>query len=80
MFTNEFNYYSMDMVANVCSIQCLGVLNRFDHMGIWQRSQKVMTVGKGVYSIQHGCLRMSAVFLGFFSIIIYWIWITFHEA
>ena len=80
MFTNEFHYYSMDMVANVCSIQCLGVLNRFDHMGIWHQSQKVMTVGKGVYSIQHGCLRMSAVLLGLFSIIIYWIWITFHEA
>ena len=61
MFTNEFNYYSMDMVADVCSIQFLGVLKCFDHMGIWQRSQKVMTVGKSVYSIYPGFLKMLTV-------------------
>ena len=62
MFTYTFQNYLLDMVPNVCSIQFSGVPNHFDHIGIWQRSPKVMKVGKSVYFIHHWCLMMSPVF------------------
>ena len=61
MFINEFDYYLMDMVPNVCSIQFPGVPNCFDYIGIRQRSPKVMKVGKSVYFIYPGFLKMFTV-------------------
>ena len=37
MFTNEFQFYLMDMVPHVGSIRFPDVPNYFDHIGIWQR-------------------------------------------
>ena len=56
IFTYECHYYLMDMVDNACSIHFPGVSNYFDHIGIWQRSPKIMKVGKSVYFIYPGFL------------------------
>ena len=61
MFTNTFRYYWMDMVLNVCSKQFPDVPNCFDHIGICQRSPKVMKVEKSVYFIDPGFLKMFTV-------------------
>ena len=63
MFTNEFQFYLMDMVPHVGSIQFPDVSDYFDHIGIWQRSPKVMKVGKDVYFIYPGFLKMFTVLL-----------------
>jgi len=42
MFTNECHYNLMDMVSNIYTILFPGVTNYFDHLGVWQRSPKVM--------------------------------------
>jgi len=44
MFTYTFQNYLLDMVPNVRSIRFPGVPKHFDHIGIWQRSPKVMKV------------------------------------
>ena len=62
MFTNELHYYLMDMVSNICTIQFLGVANYLHHIGMWQRSPKVMKVEKSVYFMHHCCLMRSPVF------------------
>ena len=61
MFTNEFHYFFMDMVSNICSIQFTDVPTCFDHIAICQRSPKVVKVGKGVYFIYTGFLKMFTV-------------------
>ena len=38
-----------------------GVPNRVDHMGLWQRSPKVMKIGKSVYFIYPGFHQMLTV-------------------
>ena len=59
MFINKFDYYLMDMVPNVCSIQFPGVPNCFDHIGICQGSPKVMNVGKVYISYTLGFFKCS---------------------
>jgi len=51
----------MDMVPHVDSIQFPDVPNYFDHIGMWQRSPKVMKVGKNVYLIYPGVFNMFTV-------------------
>ena len=61
MFTNELHYYLMDMVSNICTIQFVGVANYLHHIGMWQRSPKVMKVEKSVYFIHPGFFNMFTV-------------------
>ena len=61
MFINEFHYSFLDIVPNVCSNSFQDVANYFDQRGMKQRSPKVMKLGKSVYFIYPGCLKMSAV-------------------
>ena len=63
MFTNEFHFYLMDMVPNVDSIQFPDVPKYFDHIGIWQRSPKVMKVGKSAYFTYPWFLKMFTVLM-----------------
>ena len=61
MFTHELHYYLMDVVPNVCTIWFPCNSNNFDQIRIWQRSPKVMKVGKYVHFIYPWFIKMLTV-------------------